>query len=162
VTCGGSDGVRRDRCARLTRSGPSPPRRALYGVGRGEMASRWHGMALGGYTPRVRSGWLWGLTITRDHDFYIQAASAAILVHNCSPVPEADPLTSVPADATARDLTATPGIKQGAEYKDQCSKRWPAHSAALWRRPPLRICRSRAVRDSLAAGPEGSAAPMAL
>jgi hypothetical protein len=41
---------------------------------------------LGGYTPKVSTGWMWDLTIPRDHDFYVQAAGTAILVHNCVPL----------------------------------------------------------------------------
>jgi hypothetical protein len=44
--------------------------------------------AVGGFTPRARSGWMWDLTVTTDHDFYIQAAATAVLVHNinsCGP-----------------------------------------------------------------------------
>jgi hypothetical protein len=37
---------------------------------------------LGGTVPRARTGWMWDLTITHDHHFYIQAATT-ILVHNC-------------------------------------------------------------------------------
>jgi len=40
---------------------------------------------LGGQASRHRSGWMWDLTIPGDHDFYIQAATTAILVHNCGP-----------------------------------------------------------------------------
>ena len=38
----------------------------------------------GGYVPRQHDGWMWDLTITPDHDFYIEAAGAGILVHNDS------------------------------------------------------------------------------
>jgi hypothetical protein len=38
--------------------------------------------AFGGTTPRDHAGWMWDLTVTTDHDFYIQAV-ATILVHNC-------------------------------------------------------------------------------
>ena len=39
----------------------------------------------GGSTPKVRDGWMWDLTVpgNNDHDFYVQAATTAILVHNC-------------------------------------------------------------------------------
>jgi hypothetical protein len=39
--------------------------------------------ALSGWTPRDSSGWMWDLTIPGDHDFYIQAGTANVLVHNC-------------------------------------------------------------------------------
>jgi RHS repeat-associated protein len=48
--------------------------------------------ATGGYVPRDTTGWMWDLTIPGDHDFYIQAGPAAILVHNvdyCGVAPEA-------------------------------------------------------------------------
>ena len=44
--------------------------------------------ALGGWVPRARTGWMWDLTVTGDHDFYIQAATTAILVHNCNTAAE--------------------------------------------------------------------------
>jgi large repetitive protein len=37
---------------------------------------------LGGHAPKDRSGWMWDLTIPGNHDFYIKAATTAILVHN--------------------------------------------------------------------------------
>jgi hypothetical protein len=41
---------------------------------------------LGGSTPRDNSGWMWDLTVpgNNDHDFYVQAATTATLVHNDS------------------------------------------------------------------------------
>jgi len=39
-------------------------------------------VALGGYVPRQSTGWMWDLTIAPSHDFYVQAAAVAILVHN--------------------------------------------------------------------------------
>jgi hypothetical protein len=44
-------------------------------------------VAWGGKVPANPDGWMWDLTISRDHDFYIQAATTAIHVHNCSPAP---------------------------------------------------------------------------
>ena len=47
---------------------------------------------LGGYTPKTTTGWMWDLTITPSHDFYVQTAATAILVHNdCGPGAEAVP-----------------------------------------------------------------------
>jgi hypothetical protein len=37
-----------------------------------------------GHAPRDHSGWMWDLTITTDHNFYISLASTAVLVHNCN------------------------------------------------------------------------------
>jgi hypothetical protein len=61
-------------------------------------------VALGGHAPTVTSGWMWDLTITPSHDFYVIPAVPAgqvtdsnhvgyyvageftpILVHNCNP-----------------------------------------------------------------------------
>jgi hypothetical protein len=41
--------------------------------------------AAGGWTPKAADGWMWDLTITADHDFYIDTVAAAVLVHNCNP-----------------------------------------------------------------------------
>ena len=38
---------------------------------------------LGGYTPVKQSGWMWDLTVTTDHDFYVEANGGAVLAHNC-------------------------------------------------------------------------------
>jgi hypothetical protein len=48
---------------------------------------------LHGYTPRQHSGWMWDLTVHTDHDFYVEAAATAVLVHNCS-MSEAERLAS--------------------------------------------------------------------
>ena len=41
---------------------------------------------IGGHAPRHTSGWMWDLTITPSHDFYIDTTAADILVHNsCGP-----------------------------------------------------------------------------
>ena len=37
---------------------------------------------VGGWTPKVTTGWMWDLTIPTDHDFYIQAAASTVLAHN--------------------------------------------------------------------------------
>jgi hypothetical protein len=40
---------------------------------------------INGWVPRQRDGWMWDLTVpgNDDHDFYIDTASAPVLVHNC-------------------------------------------------------------------------------
>jgi YD repeat-containing protein len=43
-------------------------------------------IVLGGRTPDDTNGWMWDLTVTGDHDFYIRVSATAILVHNC-PMP---------------------------------------------------------------------------
>jgi RHS repeat-associated protein len=40
---------------------------------------------VGGLTSRAASGWMWDLTVTTDHDFYIDTTAATVLVHNCDP-----------------------------------------------------------------------------
>ena len=42
---------------------------------------------LDGYEPHQHDGWMWDLTVTADHDFYVRAAGTAVLVHNC-PMPQ--------------------------------------------------------------------------
>jgi len=41
---------------------------------------------VGGTAPKVRDGWMWDLTVpgNDDHDFYVEAATAVVLVHNCA------------------------------------------------------------------------------
>ena len=45
---------------------------------------------LGGRPPQDRSGWMWDLTITGDHDFYVATTVVDILVHNCNEPPGLD------------------------------------------------------------------------
>jgi large repetitive protein len=44
----------------------------------------------GGSTPADHSGWMWDLTISNDHDFYVIAGNAPILVHNINDCTIAD------------------------------------------------------------------------
>jgi hypothetical protein len=39
---------------------------------------------LGGWTPKVTTGWMWDLTVpgNNDHDFYIATVGTGVLVHN--------------------------------------------------------------------------------
>jgi hypothetical protein len=37
-----------------------------------------------GQAPADTVGWMWDLTIAHDHDFYIDVATTAVLVHNCT------------------------------------------------------------------------------
>jgi hypothetical protein len=39
-------------------------------------------LAAGGTTPESSSGWMWDLTISNDHDFYVVANDTTVLVHN--------------------------------------------------------------------------------
>jgi len=56
---------------------------------------------LGGHTPRDTTGWMWDLTITPSHDFYIETVVGAILVHNvtCGPFHRLESPTQTPEDA---------------------------------------------------------------
>jgi hypothetical protein len=47
---------------------------------------------------------MWDLTVRDDHDFYVQAASTAILVHNC-PGP-GEPMSPAAKGAAGVDQTA--------------------------------------------------------
>jgi hypothetical protein len=40
---------------------------------------------VGSAVPKQHDGWMWDLTVpgNNDHDFYVTAGSAAVLVHNC-------------------------------------------------------------------------------
>jgi Pretoxin HINT domain len=38
---------------------------------------------LNGYVPAEAAGWMWDLTVASDHDFYVDVATTAVLVHNC-------------------------------------------------------------------------------
>jgi large repetitive protein len=46
----------------------------------------------GGHNPKITTGWMWDLNIPggNDHDFYIHAATTAILVHNCGETGQVD------------------------------------------------------------------------
>ncbi|GAA1983133.1 hypothetical protein [Catenulispora subtropica] len=41
---------------------------------------------MGGVTPAVSDGDMWDLSVPGDHDFYVVAGNASVLVHNCPPV----------------------------------------------------------------------------
>ncbi len=59
-----------------------------------------HGAAvtvLHGLTPRRHQGWMWDLTVSGDHDFYIVTAAATILVHNIV-------CRSLPSTSTAKNI----------------------------------------------------------
>jgi HNH/ENDO VII superfamily nuclease with conserved GHE residues len=51
---------------------------------------------------------MWDLTVTRDHDFYIQAATTTILVHNCGPGNGG----AAPEDAGAGAADEAPDVTQ--------------------------------------------------
>jgi RHS repeat-associated protein len=39
--------------------------------------------AAGGSTPQVETGWMWDLTVSDFHTFYVVAGNTPVLVHNC-------------------------------------------------------------------------------
>jgi hypothetical protein len=57
-----------------------------YGIHLRTPGSRDDVTVLGGWAPTQRDGWMWDLTVpgNNDHDFYVQAADTAVLVHNCT------------------------------------------------------------------------------
>ena len=40
-------------------------------------------VVVGGVTPTNTDGWMWDLTVSNDHDFYVEAGNTPVLVHNC-------------------------------------------------------------------------------
>jgi hypothetical protein len=68
--------------------------------------------------PRQHNGWMWDLTIpgNNDHDFYIQAATTAVLVLNCG---DGDPEYSTRAEM-AGDLPRK--YTQGQSTRDPASQ----------------------------------------
>jgi RHS repeat-associated protein len=74
-------------------------------------------VVVGGTTPTVKTGWMWDLTVSNDHDFYVVAGSTPVLVHNynCLPSPGTGPVTfRPPPNATASE------IQQVKDYVDAC------------------------------------------
>jgi hypothetical protein len=71
---------------------------------------------ISGHAPNHRVGWMWDLTVTGDHDFYIQAATTAVLVHNC-PATGGSKAAQGEAgvDQTVADLEAAGGRVLGKE-----------------------------------------------
>ena len=61
--------------------------------------------ASGGIAPAVATGWMWDLTISNDHDFYVVAGSTAVLVHNCPSAP-GEPSASSGSQWTTRTENA--------------------------------------------------------
>ena len=51
-------------------------------------------IVVGRSAPRRQTGWMWDLTVTHDHDFYVDTSAAAVLVHNTCNVPEFRPWKS--------------------------------------------------------------------
>jgi len=74
---------------------------------------------LGGTTPESATGWMWDLTISNDHDFYVVAGSTPVLVHNCTTSSNAQILDANmqtdgivrPADTAAHHIVASTSPK---------------------------------------------------
>lgn len=64
---------------------------------------------LGLLMPQVTSGDMWDLTVANDHDFYVTAGAAAILVHNCTGTPRPGLRPEKPTDPPS-------WVKQGGHY----------------------------------------------
>jgi hypothetical protein len=54
---------------------------------------------------------MWDLTVPADHDFYIQAGTTAILVHNCG----ATPRFAVESNGVATDVDSEAGLRPSAD-----------------------------------------------
>jgi hypothetical protein len=69
---------------------------------------------VGGTTPKQHDGWMWDLSVPGggDHDFYVVAGSASVLVHNCDLTPAEDDEPDVTFGHGARHLVGT-GLDQG-------------------------------------------------
>jgi hypothetical protein len=82
----------------------------------------------GSYTPRQHDGLMWDLTITPDHDFYVQAASTAVLVHNDScPV-----TTTKDVFASGSGKRVEPPWRAGKEYSVDDSGKLAPQSGQEW------------------------------
>jgi hypothetical protein len=66
-------------------------------------------VVVGGSVPAVHDGWMWDLTVpgNNDHDFYVDAAATAVLVHNC-PAPD----SSGEGDLTPSQQRAVRSLQQ--------------------------------------------------
>ena len=76
-------------------------------------------VADGGITPKQYDGWMWDLTIPGDHDFYIQATTTAILVHNINPFDCSDEgmLARLPAHSGGE--TSGIFVNEGAQLRSR-------------------------------------------
>ncbi len=68
-----------DRTTKSWAEAAKLPRGDLLTTSDGSIAA-----VVGGITPAVHDGDMWDLTIPGDHDFYVLAGDAPVLVHNCS------------------------------------------------------------------------------
>lgn len=56
---------------------------------------------VGGTTPKNPAGWMWDLTISSDHDFYVVVGDTPILVHNYNCIISDQQLTHIERNHTA-------------------------------------------------------------
>jgi hypothetical protein len=66
---------------------------------------------VGGSAQAASAGWMWDLTVSRDHDFYVAAGRTAVLVHNCGWTSAAN------LDQHYSDHGAEMGFESQAEYE---------------------------------------------
>jgi RHS repeat-associated protein len=64
-------------------------------------------VAEGGAIPKVHNGWMWDLAVPGNnaHDFYVQAGSASVLVHNCQTFPNSTMIPKCCKESCRRPLT---------------------------------------------------------
>jgi len=78
-----------------------------------------------GYVPAEATGWMWDLTVANDHDFYINVATTAVLVHNC-PMMKGESRIARATGYTSRQIgRAIESVKQGASWRGVGSMRNP-------------------------------------
>ena len=85
-----------------------------YGTHLRALGTRDTAIVTGGYVPQQRDGWMWDLTVTPSHDFYINTIAVAVPVHN--------------ETCTVGDV-GKPGdtIVLGRQPDTAMAKSWPGH-----------------------------------
>ena len=74
---------------------------------------------LGGSEPSAASGWMWDLTVTSDHDFYVDTAAATVLVHNCSGTPDFNDPSESPGPGWEWRGSGDPASGKGSWYNPE-------------------------------------------
>lgn len=88
-------------------------------------------VADGGTTTNIHDGWMWDVTIPGDHDFYIDVATTAVLVHNCAAGPTGRGLQDI-LNASTRTFTRYLQSVQGAAAQAGRATITPEESQQLW------------------------------
>jgi RHS repeat-associated protein len=83
---------------------------------------------LGGYAPKAKNGWMWDLSVPGggDHDFYIDVATTAVLVHNCDD-PDPDEQNDQSRGSTGRTTPGGANEARAMEY----AKQYPQYGDVL-------------------------------